>query len=57
MNNNTINLVGWILFLVSSLAFVLSSLRSGDAAGLVGGLFFLFACLVFLIPFIRRDPR
>jgi hypothetical protein len=54
LNNHTINLVGWILFLVSAIGFVISALRSGDLAALLGAVFFLVACLVFLVPFFRK---
>jgi len=47
-------ITGWLLFIVSSLAFIWSSLESGDIPGLIGASFFLLACLVFLIPYIRR---
>ena len=57
MRNGTINLIGWLLFVASALAFITSSLRSGDTAGLVGAVLFLVACLLFLIPFFRRDPE
>jgi hypothetical protein len=43
--------LGWILFILSALAFIASSIRSGDLYGLVGGVFFLVACFVFLVPF------
>lgn len=43
---------GWALFIASALFFIASSLRSGDMIGLFGGLFFLIACFVFLIPFL-----
>lgn len=56
MNNHTISLVGWILFLISAAGFIVSSLRSGDAAGLAGAIFFFLGCAVFLITYIRRDP-
>ncbi len=56
MRNGTINLIGWILFVFSALAFITSSLRAGDMVGLVGGILFLVACLMFLIPFFRSDP-
>ncbi len=45
-----INLAGWWLFVVSALFFIGASLRAGDALGLLGSLFFLFACVVFLLP-------
>ena len=44
-------ILGWVLFIVSACAFIASSLRSGDMLGLIGGVFFLIACFVFLIPY------
>ncbi len=49
-----INLVGWLLFIVSALFFIGTSLRAGDTLGLLGALFFLVACFVFLIPYALR---
>lgn len=46
---------GWVLFIISACAFIASSLRSGDMLGLIGGLFFLVACFVFLIPYVVKD--
>ena len=54
MSDNTFNLMGWILFIIAAIGFIISSLRSGDIPSLIGGIFFLVACLVFLIPFIRH---
>jgi hypothetical protein len=42
---------GWILFTVSALFFIASSLRNGDMVGLLGGVFFLLACAAFLAAF------
>jgi hypothetical protein len=53
MNDRTWQIAGWLLFLVSAVAFIVASLRSGDPAGLVGGVFFLLACLAFLAPYVR----
>ena len=50
------NLWGWALFTVSALFFVLAALRSGDLLGLLGGLFFFVACVVFLVPLVA-DPK
>jgi energy-coupling factor transporter transmembrane protein EcfT len=52
------NLWGWILFVVSALFFIWASLRSGDVVSLIGGLFFLIACFIFLIPMVwkKNDP-
>ena len=57
MRNQTLNLIGWILFVFSAIAFISSSLRSGDMVGLVGAVLFLVACFVFLIPYVRGDPE
>ena len=46
------NLWGWALFMVSALFFVLAALRQGDPLGLLGGLFFFVACVVFIIPLL-----
>ena len=44
---------GWILFIVSALFFIGSSIRAGDVISLMGGLFFLVSCIVFMIPLLR----
>jgi hypothetical protein len=43
---------GWILFTISAVLFIVSSLRNGDIVGLLGGLFFLLACAAFLASYI-----
>jgi hypothetical protein len=50
-------ILGWVLFIISACAFIASSLRSGDLLGLIGGVFFLIACFVFLIPYGRARGR
>ena len=50
-----IQILGWVLFIVSACAFIASSLKSGDVLGLIGGIFFLLACFVFLIPYGMKD--
>jgi predicted membrane channel-forming protein YqfA (hemolysin III family) len=46
------HLIGWLLFLVSAVFFVLSSLQNADPRGLLGAVFFFVACLFFLVPLI-----
>ena len=50
---------GWILFVISALFFMVSSIRAGDTVGLLGGVFFLLACVAFLAPYFgsRRASR
>ncbi len=47
---------GWVLFVLSAFAFIASSLRARDPLGLLGGVIFLIACFVFLVPLLRRPP-
>ena len=49
-----VNLVGWILFVISALWFIVASLRSGDTVYLIGSIFFLLGCVVFLVPYAAR---
>ena len=42
---------GWLLFVISALFFIASSIRNGDMIGLLGGVFFLLACAAFLASY------
>lgn len=50
---------GWVLFVLSAIAFIASSIRAQDPFGLIGGVIFLIACFVFLIPLLigRRGGK
>ena len=52
MNIKIINIVGWVLFLISSIGFIMSSL--GNFWAMFGSVFFFTACIVFLIPFFKK---
>ncbi len=52
-----VNFVGWILFVISALWFIVASLRSGETVYLLGSIFFLLGCVVFLIPYAARLRR
>ena len=43
---------GWLMFVVSSLFFIASSIRNGDVISLLGGIFFLLACVAFLASYV-----
>jgi len=45
---------GWILFIVCAFIFIASSIRAGDGLMLVGSLFFLVACFLFLVPLLPK---
>ena len=46
------DLCGWLLFVISALFFMASSIRAGDVVGLLGGIFFLLACVAFLASYV-----
>ncbi len=50
-------IAGWLLFIVSALFFIAAAWRAGDMLALGGGLFFLVACLSFLVPIARGENR
>ena len=47
-----LHLWGWILFILSAIFFMASSIRAGDPLSLAGGALFLVACFVFLAPLL-----
>ena len=53
MTDHYINLLGWVLFLISAIGFCIASV--GSFWAMFGSVFFLIACLVFMIPFFRRE--
>ena len=55
MKNKNINLLGWILFIISAIGVTISSV--GSFWAMFGSLFFLVACLIFLIPFFRKEEN
>jgi len=44
---------GWILFVVCAILFIASSLKNHDTLTFIGSVFFLIACIIFLIPVFR----
>jgi len=53
MNTKIINIAGWILFLISAIGFIMSSL--GNFWAMFGSTFFFAGCLVFLIPYLSKE--
>ena len=53
MNNKKINFIGWSLFVISALGFIMSSI--GNFWAMFGSVFFLVACIIFLIPFFKKE--
>jgi hypothetical protein len=44
--------LGWLLFVISAVFFIASSIRNGDMIGLLGGVFFLLVCIAFLASYV-----
>jgi len=44
------HLVGWILFIICAIFFIVSSLKNHDTLAFIGSIIFLIACVFFLIP-------
>jgi len=47
------HLVGWVLFIICAILFILSGIQNDDLLTTVGSFIFLIACVVFLIPLIH----
>ena len=50
-------LAGWILFIICAIFFVASGLKNHDVLTFIGGVIFLIACIVFLIPLVRSIKK
>jgi len=48
---------GWILFIICAIFFIASSLKNHDTLTFIGGVIFLIACFVFLIPLVRSNKK
>ena len=50
-------LSGWLIFVISAGFYTWAGIRAGDLVSTLGGVFFLLACLVFLVAFLPERPR
>ena len=48
------DLWGWILFLLCAVVYTAVGVRNGDLLMTTGSVLFLAACLLFLVPYLRR---
>lgn len=48
------DLWGWILFLLCAVVYVAVGVRNGDLLMTGGSVIFLTACVLFLVPYLRR---
>lgn len=45
--------IGWVLFIICSFFYLLSSFKKQDMLTFIGSILFLIACIVFLIPILE----
>ena len=48
------HVAGWILFVICAVFFIASGIKNKDTLTFAGSIVFLIACVVFLIPLLRR---
>lgn len=53
MKKHHFEIAGWLLFIISSIGFMIASV--GSFWGMFGSVFFFVACLVFLVPYFMKD--
>ena len=52
--NVIFRLVGWLLFLVCAVFFIIGSLESASKSMLIASIVFFVACLVFIYPLVMK---
>ena len=52
-----LQLWGWIVFIICSVFFVVSSIRNRDVLSLVASILFLVGCVIFMIPLVTTMMR
>jgi len=50
---NFYEMMGWSLFLICAVLFILSGLKNNDILLSIGSVIFLIACIIFLIGLIK----
>jgi len=48
------HLLGWLLFLVCAVFFIMQSLTDNNIFSLIGSVVFLTGCVAFLIPLVHH---
>jgi hypothetical protein len=45
---------GWLIFVASAICYIAASIPTGDPFSIAGGVLFLVACIVFMIPMLQQ---
>jgi hypothetical protein len=57
MNERRYNLAGWIFFIVCALFFLAAGIRDKDNIIIAGSIFFLIACILFILPLAQNKNK
>jgi hypothetical protein len=52
VKNKKLQFIGWILFKLSAIAFLIGSI--GNTAATIGSVLFLFACTFFILDLLKK---
>lgn len=52
--DTVLHLIGWLLFLVCAVLFLVSGVRAADTLLVIGSILFLIACVLFIVPLVFR---
>ncbi|MBS7525344.1 hypothetical protein KHM83_01490 [Fusibacter paucivorans] len=47
--------IGWLLFLGCSICYMWSSYQNRDVISMIGGILFFAACLLFMMPLMKKE--
>lgn len=50
-----LRLVGWVLFILCALLYMIASIESKSVTSFVGSVVFLVACFFFIVPLVWKD--
>ena len=54
-NNIKLQLLGWVLFVLSAVFFIASSAKAGDPISLTGGIIFFISCFIFIYALLKES--
>ncbi|WP_461205647.1 hypothetical protein [Clostridium sp. DL1XJH146] len=53
MKEKHFHISGWILFTICSILYMYDSFMASNIVAFIGGLFFFFGCVAFIIPLVK----
>jgi predicted membrane channel-forming protein YqfA (hemolysin III family) len=53
-HEDTLHLIGWTLFIICAMFYIIASLEAGSMTAIIGSVLFFVGCCVFMIPVLYR---